>query len=146
VPATRNVQIAFDQSEKHSGGQSLRILFNGHENINFEDVCHNITPEPGTRYMLTAWVRTESLTSSEGVRLQIFVFTATNPESVRTEAVSGTQAWKQIQLSWVAPPGARFGLICVKRNMSDMPGSDIQGAAWIDDVSMVPANEEPGKP
>jgi hypothetical protein len=30
--------------------------------------------------------------------------------------------------------------------MSDMPGSDIQGAAWIDDVSMVPANEEPGKP
>jgi hypothetical protein len=25
--------------------------------------------------------------------------------------------------------------------MSDMPGSDIQGAAWFDDFSMVPVDE-----
>ena len=146
VPATRNVQIAFDRTEKHSGEQSLRILFNGHENLAFEDACHNITPEPGRRYLLTAWMKTQSLTSSQGVRLQIFVFTAAKNESAATEEMHGTQNWKQVQLAWVAPPGAAFGTVCVKRYMSDMPGSDIQGAAWIDDVAMVPADEAPAKP
>jgi tetratricopeptide (TPR) repeat protein len=146
IPATSDVQISLDQAEKHSGERSLRILFNGHRNISFEDGCHSIAPEPGRKYLLSAWVKTQSLTSSEGVRLQIFVFTATNNESVVTEDVHGTQPWKQVQLLWVAPPGAGFGSVCVKRKMSDMPESAIEGAAWLDDISMVPVNEDPPKP
>lgn len=146
APSTRDVQISFDQSEKHMGKQSLRMLFNGRENLNFEDACHNITPQAGQRYLLSGWVRTQALTSSEGVRLQIFVFTPTRNESVRTEEVHGTLAWKQIQLAWTAPPGAAFGTVCVKRDMSDIPGGDIQGAAWIDDISLVPVNEASTKP
>jgi hypothetical protein len=145
-PATSDVQISFDKSEKHSGERSLRILFNGHRNINFEDACHSIAPEPGKKYLLSAWVKTQSLTSSEGVRLQIFVFTTTGAERTASEEVHGTQSWKQIQLDWVAPPGGGFGAVCVKRNMSDMPGSDIEGAAWLDDVSMVPVNQDSSKP
>ena len=145
-PATSDVQISFDQSEKHSGERSLRILFNGHRNISFEDACHDIAPEPGKKYLLSAWVKTQSLTSSEGVRLQIFVFSATGTDRVASEEVHGTQPWKQIQLAWVAPPGAGFGSVCVKRNMSDMPESDIQGAAWLDDISMAPVNEDSPKP
>jgi tetratricopeptide (TPR) repeat protein len=146
TPATRNVQIAIDTSEKHSGERSLRILFNGRENLNFEDGCHYILPQPGQRYLLSGWIRTQSLTSSEGVRLQIFVFTPTANESVLTEAVNGTQGWRQVQLEWTAPPGASFGSVCVRRVMSDQPGADIQGAAWIDDVSLVPASEASNKP
>jgi hypothetical protein len=146
VPSTPNVQLSLDRSEKHSGEQSLRILFNGHENLSFEDGCHNITPEAGKPYLLTAWVKTQSLTSSEGVRLQIFVFTPTKNESVTTEEVHGTQDWKQISLSWTPPEGAAFGSVCMKRRMSDQPESDIQGAAWIDDVSLIPVNGAPAKP
>jgi tetratricopeptide (TPR) repeat protein len=140
VPTTANVQISLDRVEKHSGQQSLRILFNGHENLNFEDGCHNITPEGGKRYLLSAWVKTQSLTSSEGVRLQIFVFAPTKNQSVTTEEVHGTEGWKPIELHWTSPEGASFGTVCVKRRMSDQPESDIQGAAWIDDVSLIPLN------
>src|SRR6266567_3129396 len=90
-PATSDVQISFDQSEKHSGARSLRILFNGHRNISFEDACHDIAPEPGKKYLLSAWVKTQSLTSSEGVRLQIFVFSAAGTDRATTEEVHGTQ-------------------------------------------------------
>jgi tetratricopeptide (TPR) repeat protein len=147
IPVTADVQIAFDPSEKHSGTQSLRLLFNGHRNLSFEDACHNINPVPGQRYLLSAWVKTQQLTSSEGIRLQVFVYAAgSNQQPVVTEEVHGTQPWKQLQLSWVDPPGAEFGSVCVKRYMSGMPGSNIQGAAWIDDVSLVPANEDSPKP
>jgi tetratricopeptide (TPR) repeat protein len=145
-PVTEDVQISLDRSEKRSGEQSLRILFNGLRNVNFEDGCHNIAPEPGKRYLLTAWVRTQSLTSSEGVRLEIVTYDPPSNERVQTEAVDGTQVWKQIRMEWVAPATATIGMVCVKRNMSDMPGSNIQGAAWIDDVSLVPIAEAPAKP
>jgi tetratricopeptide (TPR) repeat protein len=141
VTETNDVQISFNRSEKHSGEQSLRILFKGHRNLDFENACHNITPEAGKQYLLSAWVRTESLTSSEGVRLQISALANTKNQSVATEEVHGTQPWKQIQLRWVAPPGGISGSVCVRRFMSDMPESDIQGAAWIDDVSLVPVDE-----
>jgi tetratricopeptide (TPR) repeat protein len=146
LPATSDVQISLDTSEKHSGERSLRILFNGHRNISFEDACHDVAPEPGKRYLLSAWVKTQSLSSSEGVRLQISAFTPTSAESVTTEDVHGTQPWKQVQLVWAAPPGAGFARVCVKRKMSDMPESDIQGAAWLDDISLLPMNEDSPKP
>jgi hypothetical protein len=80
------------------------------------------------------------------VRLQIFVFSNIKNESVTTEEVHGTQEWKQLQLTWIAPPGGAFGSVCVKRYMSDMPESDIQGAAWIDDISLVPVDEASPNP
>ena len=146
VPATRDVQISIDRAEKHSGERSLRILFNGRQNLNFEDACHVIVPVPNQRYLLSAWIRTQQLTSSEGVRLQIFVFTPTANQSVTTEEVHGTQEWKQVRLEWTAPEGASFGSVCVKRNMSDQHLADIQGAVWIDDVALVPASEASSKP
>ena len=143
---SRKVHISFDSAEKHSGGKSMRVLFDGRENLNFEDVCHNIAPQAGQRYLLTAWVKTQSLTSSEGIRLQIFVFAAAQVQSVTTEEVHGTQDWKQIQLSWTAPPDVGLGAVCMKRQMSDQADSNIQGAAWLDDVTLAPVDAAAIKP
>jgi len=139
TPVSRDVQISFDRAEKHTGEQSLRILFNGRENLKFEDACHSIVPEPGRRYLLAGWVKTQSLTSSEGVRLQISAFTNAGVVSTQSGEIHGTQPWTQLQLVWTAPQESGFGTVCINRKMSDMPGSDIQGAAWIDDVVMIPA-------
>lgn len=140
TPVKPTVQISFDRAEKHSGEQSLRILFNGRENINFEDACHQFVPEPGQPYLLTGWVKTQSLTSSEGVRLQIAAFTSTGVVGAQSNEIHGTQPWTQLSLPWTAPQDSGFGKVCVRRKMSDMPGSDIQGAAWLDDVTMIPVN------
>lgn len=148
---SRNVQISSDRSEKHSGEQSLRILFNGRENINFEDVCHLFVPEFGQRYVLSAWVKTQSLTSSEGLRLQVSVYNRIGAiVAEQSGEIHGTQPWTQLLMNWTTPEDAGVGTVCVRRKMSDMPGSDIQGAAWIDDVAMLPVHTPlagaPGKP
>jgi len=142
--SSRDTQIALDRSEKHSGAQSLRILFAGRENLNFSDGCNYIAPEPGRKYLLTAWVKTQSLTSSEGIRLQIVPYDVNEP--VATESVGGTTPWKQIQLAWTAPQGSTFAQICARRYQSDQPESRIQGAAWLDDIAVVPADHEPAQP
>jgi tetratricopeptide repeat protein len=143
TPVNRNVQISFDRAEKHSGEQSLRVLFNGRENINFEDACHPFVPEPGRPYLVTGWVKTQSLTSSEGVRLQISFFTGTSVAAEQSLEIHGTQPWTQLSLPWTAPQVSVLGSFCLRRKMSDMPGSDIQGAAWLDDVTLVPVSGSP---
>jgi tetratricopeptide (TPR) repeat protein len=142
----RDLRISFSENEKHSGNKSMRIMFNGRKNLNFEDVCHNIAPQEGQTYLLSGWVKTQSLTSSEGIRLQIFAFAKSQDETALTDDVRGTQDWKQLQLTWTAPPGAAFGTVCLRRKMSDMPRSNIQGAAWIDDVSLTPVAGAAAKP
>jgi tetratricopeptide (TPR) repeat protein len=149
TPVTRDVQISFDRSEKHSGEQSLRLLFNGHENVNFEDACHLFMAEPGKRYLLSGWIKTQSLTSSEGIRFQITAYTGKSVTVVLGGEIHGTQPWTQITLPWTSPEEGALGKLCLRRKMSDMPGSDIQGAAWLDDVSLVPADnptDAGGKP
>jgi tetratricopeptide (TPR) repeat protein len=142
----RELQISFSTTEKHSGDRSIRVLFNGRKNLNFEDVCHNIAPQEGQTYLLTGWVKTQSLTSSEGIRLQIFAFAQAGNVTVMTDDARGTQDWKQLRLTWTAPQGANFGTVCVRRLMSDMPGGNIQGAAWIDDISLTPVRRESATP
>ena len=134
----RDVQIWWDRSQKHSGEQSMRILFNGRENLRFSDLCHQFVPEPSRHYLLSAWVKTQALSSSEGIRLEIHAFSGTGTVMAESDEVHGTQDWRELHLRWDAPPDSGLGSVCIARNMSDRPGSDIQGAAWIDDVAMVP--------
>ena len=147
--ASRDVQISFDRSEKHSGDQSLRILFYGRENVDFTDGCHPFVPEPGQRYLLSAWVKTQSLTSSEGLRLEILAYSGAGETRVQTAEIHGTEPWTELKLRWMAPQDSGLGRVCARRNMSDKPGSDVQGAAWIDDVALEPlraAEEVHAKP
>jgi hypothetical protein len=143
TPVTPNVQISFNRSEKHGGEQSLRLLFNGRENLNFEDACHPFVAEPGKQYLLSGWIKTESLTSSEGIRLEVWTFNRKSATVVLSNEIHGTQPWTQITLPWTSPEDEVFGKVCLRRKMSDMPGSDIQGAAWLDDVTLLPVDNSP---
>jgi len=150
TPLARDVQIGWDRSQKHSGEQSMRILFNGRENLRFSGLCHQFAPEGGQHYLLSAWVKTQALSSSEGIRLEIQAFSGNGVVTAESDEIHGTQDWTELQLRWDAPPDSGFGSVCIARNMSDKPGSDIQGAAWIDDVVMIPvaraASGAPDKP
>lgn len=147
TPLARDVQIGWDRSQKHSGEVSMRILFNGRENLRFSDLCHQFVPQGGRHYLLSAWVKTQALSSSEGIRLEIHAFSGKGIVTAESDEIHGTQDWKELQLWWNAPPDSGFGGVCITRNMSDKPGSDIQGAAWIDDVVMIPVERaESGSP
>lgn len=150
TPLARDVQIGWDRSQHHSGEQSMRILFNGRENLRFAGLCHQFVPEGGQQYLLSAWVKTQALSSSEGIRLEIQAFSGNGVVTAESDEIHGTQNWTELQLRWNAPADSGFGSVCIARNMSDQPGSDIQGAAWIDDVVMIPvertASGAPVKP
>jgi hypothetical protein len=134
------VQISLDHRQKHSGKQSVRIFFDGKHNTNFEGICTNAAVRPGTTYQFSAWVRTQALTSDEGVRFRLF-WLSDSKASGHTDSrdSQGTQPWTRIEMPWTSGKDVHYARVCVGRNPSRGFDARIQGNAWIDDISLVPA-------
>jgi tetratricopeptide (TPR) repeat protein len=137
-PQIQSVQIALDKQEKHSGEQSLRIMFTGRTNISFTGVCHWVPVASGGAYQFSAWVKTKSLTTEQGVRFSLFSFVNGKGSTVSSTELHGDQPWTNITLPWNAPLGSHFLRVCAARSPSEQADGDIQGTAWIDDVSLTP--------
>ncbi len=137
-PQIQSVQIALDKQEKHSGEQSLRLMFTGRTNISFSGVCHWVPVASGGAYQFSAWVKTKSLTTEQGVRFSLFSYANGKGSAVYTTELHGDQPWTNVTLPWTAPLGSPFVRVCVARSPSELADGDIQGTAWIDDVSLTP--------
>jgi hypothetical protein len=133
------VQVSLDQHQKHSGKQSVRIFFDGKHNTNFDGICTNAAVRPETTYRLSSWVRTQALTSDEGVRFRLYWFSDSHASGYTDSQDSrGTQPWTRIEMPWTSGKDVHRARVCVLRNPSRGSDARIQGTAWIDDISLVP--------
>jgi tetratricopeptide (TPR) repeat protein len=140
------VQVSIDSSEKHSGNRSLRMSFDGQSNVNFLSACHYVPVQPSTRYQFSAWIRTRSLTTDQGIRFQLRALNVQDTSAVSTPDIRGTQQWTQITLPWASGKDVQEMQVCLLRHASDQPDSKIQGTAWVDDVALVPESAERTQP
>jgi hypothetical protein len=138
----KGVEIQTDTQEKHSGAQSLRLVFGGRSNVSFSEVCHAVVVDPGRSYELSGWVQTRRLTTDQGVRLFLFRFSNGIGAAIATAEVHGDAPWTSLSLLWTAPPDTRTAQVCIARYPSDSGDGEIAGTAWIDDVALVPVAAE----
>jgi tetratricopeptide (TPR) repeat protein len=140
------VQISFDSREKHSGNRSLRLLFNGRYNLGLNGPCAEVAVQPSTAYHFSAWVRTRSITTEQGIRFQLRAIGTPDNATVVTSDLRGTQPWTRIESPWSSGKNVQEMQVCVGRLPSQEFDDKIQGIAWVDDVALVPASAEPRKP
>jgi tetratricopeptide (TPR) repeat protein len=145
-PDSANPQISVDSQEKHSGAHSLRLMFNGKSNVNFLAVCHFVPVQPSAAYQFSAWVRTRSLTTDQGVRFQLRAFGPQGISAVVSPDVRGSAPWTRVQMPWLTGKNVQGGQVCLSRLPSEEPENKIQGTAWVDDVALVPATSEHAQP
>ena len=133
------VQTVLDRRQKHTGKQSLRIFFEGKRDTNYDGVCINAEVRPETTYRFSAWVRTQALTSDEGVRFRLSWFSNSRASGFTDSQDSrGTQPWTRVEMPWTSGKDVRRVRVCVLRYLSRGLDARIQGTAWIDDISLVP--------
>jgi len=142
----RDVQIGFDTQEKHSGNRSLRLIFDGKSNSNFAGVCHFVPVQPSTAYRFSAWVKTRSLTTDQGIRFQLHSLGTRDASSALTPELHGTAPWALIDLPWTSGKDVQQLQVCLVRFPGDEAQGKIQGTAWVDDVALVPQSAEHTKP
>jgi carbohydrate binding protein with CBM4/9 domain len=135
---SQGFRIALDSKERHSGRRSLRVTFDGRHNLRFQRACHYAPVQPGVPYHFSAWVRTQTLTTDQGVKFRLDWMENSHARSLATAQLLGTQPWTQIQMNWNPGKDVHQVAICVVRKPSTKFDSQMQGAAWFDDVELTP--------
>jgi hypothetical protein len=140
------VQVSLDTREKHSGNRSLRLLFNGRYNLHLVGPCHLVPVQPSTAYDFSAWIRTLSITTEQGIRFQLRPLGTPDTSMVVTPDLRGSQPWTHVEIPWSSGKNIQEMQVCVIRFPSQEVDDKIQGMAWVDDVALVPVAAEPPKP
>ena len=132
--------LSFDGRVAHSQGRSLRVVFDGTTNVNFEQPWQYVVVEPHTRYRLTAYFRTEGVTTNSGIRLEIQE-THFGSALQATPNLAGTQPWAPSEAEFTTSADTQLVRVVLRRRPSQKLDNKIRGTIWVDDVSLVPVVE-----
>lgn len=137
--------ISTDESVHHSGEKSLRVDFTGGVNLDFQDV-HQIVPvEPSTHYVFQCFLRTESISTESGMRVEILDLND-NQVNLMTPDLTGTNPWTPVRADVETGENTHFLDIRLRRLPSRLFDNKLSGTVWVDDVSLskrLPADADP---
>ena len=120
-----DAEVARDVSHSYDGRRSLRITFKGVSNVAFHHVWQQAYVRGG-RYRFRAMVKTQDVTTDQGIRLWI----GTNA----TEQILGTQDWTRMEANVTLPPG--LALVQIRREASEKFDNKIRGTVWVDAIAL----------
>lgn len=135
---TQGVKVTLDDAVKLAGARSARLEFDGTENVTGIGLTQGVWL-PAGRYRLQAMVKTEGVTTREGVALAI-----EGPGiNVSTESKVGTNDWAPVACEFDVP--AEVGVVQLKvvRPRVFRFDNRIAGTAWIDQVSITKVGPDP---
>jgi hypothetical protein len=130
------VEVARDSAVPWSGNSSLRIRFEGKENLSYSHISQMAVVKPGG-YLFRAQVRTEEITTDEGVGFRISDAEDSARLDIRTENLVGTSGWRKVEGRVLVPEQTRAILVQMVRQPSGKFDNRISGTAWIDGVSLL---------
>jgi len=127
-------EISFDHSMPFEGKESLKIVFNGKENIDFRHVYQFVALKPNTEYVLKAHMKTKGVTTKSGIRIEI---SGVGPAFYgASEPLIGDNGWKELMVPFRTPPQSQGGVVRVRREKTDKFDRFISGTVWIDNFSL----------
>ena len=123
----------------HGGSHSMRIEFTGDRNQEYQPLFQLVPVGPGRSYTLSAFARSQAITSDTGPRLRVRDLGCSSPPclDLSTPGITSTTPWHAFTLSFTAGADTRFVQVSIWRPRSRGYPSEISGILWIDDVSMV---------
>jgi tetratricopeptide (TPR) repeat protein len=136
----------FASPAAHSGERALRLEFTVPENAEYEPAYQFVPVQPGESYTLSAWVRSENITSDSGPRLRVEDPQCPACLSLASAGTVGTQDWQQVELQFAAPAAAEMVRLSLWRPRSRSFPMEISGRFWLDDVRLQPSVAGAGWP
>ncbi len=130
IGKVKGAEISFDSSVALEGKRSLKIAFDGKENVNFYHVYQYIPLRPETEYLLKTSIKSDKITTRTGVKIEII---GIGPRLYSaSESVTGNNEWKELTLTFKTPAGSKGGLVRVRREETQKLDRFIAGTVWID--------------
>lgn len=132
-----DVLVSRVQSLAYEGDWSLRVFFEGLENIEFHQASQDVVVTPG-RWRLRAYLKTEQITTDQGVALRLFDPLEPGRLDFTSDAFTGDHAWTRLQRSFEVGPRTKLLRLELTRHASTKFDNKISGSAWLDSVELSP--------
>ena len=135
IPRVAGAEISLDPSVACEGKNSLRIRFNGKENVDFQHLYQYVPLKPETHYLLKAHVKTKGVTTKSGLMLEV---SGVGPAFYGTSnALTGDNDWTELTVSFQTPAESQGGIVRVRRPATSKFDRLIAGEVWLDNVQLI---------
>ena len=138
APEIAGTQVRRDDQIFHQGASSIRIDFDGTQNVNFRNFWQIIPVQSGRSYRLTGHWRGESVSTRSNPYLEIFSGEGDSRQRVRSESKRNTWNWQPIELELKVPDDASSLTVRLSRNKTDALDNKIYGTVWLDSIELQP--------
>jgi hypothetical protein len=130
----KGAEISFDPSAAFEGKRSLKIVFDGKENVNFQHVYQYLSLKPDTKYLLSAHVKSKGVTTRSGVKLEVVGIGQGFYQA--SDLLTGDNEWKELTIAFKTPAQSQGGLVRVRREKTEKFDRFISGLVWVDDLRL----------
>ena len=127
------VTWAFDPATAHTGRRSLRVSFTK-SRADFSNVSQIIPVQPHSSYALIAYIRTDGLTGSPGINIE--VVDPAQGVLARTDTIGGTRDWTKLDLRFRTSGNSQSVTLRIHSEPPPAWMPPVSGSAWIDNVSL----------
>lgn len=135
IRPSEQVDTSRDHSVSRDGRWSMKIRFHGDSNVSYGNLVQTVIVKPG-KYWLKSWIRTEGITTDQGIGLQLADAEAPARLTVATRSLLGTNDWTLIEARFTVPEWCHAICITAVRSPSLKFDNAIAGTAWLDSVSL----------
>jgi len=130
------LQANFSDAETFKGSGSFALEFTVESNNEFEPIYQIVPVTPSREYLLTAYDKSEDITSDSGPRLRVMEEDCATCQSMETENTTGTTPWHLVSLRFASGPKTEAIKISLWRPRSRVFPMEIHGRFWLDEVSL----------
>lgn len=133
-PNTPYVETDFQDPSAYQGARCLRVDYAAGQNLETEPVSELVPVNPRQAYRLTAYVRSEGITSDSGPRLRVLDPESPDALNASTPTTVGTTPWHLLTLDFTTGAKTRVVWLSVWRPRCRTFPMEISGSFWLDDV------------
>ncbi len=114
----------------------LYVNFTVPQNLEYEPVYEIIPVKPHQLYSLSAYVRSQDITSDSGPRLRVVDPQCEACITAMTSSVIETRPWHKVEVTFMTGPRTQVLKLSVFRQRSRVFPMEISGEFWLDSVSL----------
>ena len=135
-PPAPYLTVDAGDSDAKEGSRCLRLGFTVQKNEEFLAAYQYVPVTPNQQYELSAYVRSDSITSDSGPRLRVQDAACATCLDVMSESTVGTTSWHQSTLKFATGQETHLLKLSVVRMRSRSFPMEITGDFWLDAISL----------
>ncbi|MGA8028095.1 MAG: hypothetical protein WB992_13205 [Bryobacteraceae bacterium] len=138
LPENHYALIDMAAGTAYQGMRCMRVDFTISRNDSYFLAYQLVPVDRNTRYRLTAYVRSEGITSDSGPQLGVVDPLCPTCLKAVSEGTTGTTPWHRLEVRFSTGDKTELARVQVWRSPSRTYPMDITGVFWLDEVTLTP--------